>query len=149
MKLTLVSGIAIASIILGCQSSDREDLIEHPNVLFISLDDMNDWAQPLSGNSQALTPNLVEFEKESVNFLKNYCPSPGCNPSRAALLTGLHTYTSGMYSNYQDWRKVPKLTDATTLPHLFKNNGYHTAGAGKIFHYGQVDTLGWNDYYPS
>lgn len=119
-----------------------------PNVLFIAIDDLNDWASPLAGHSQILSPNLDAFGTTAVNFKRNYCTSPGCNPSRSTLLTGYHTYRSGMYSNYQDWRKVPKLKDAQTLPKFFKDQGYYTAGAGKIFHYGQVDTLAWHNYFP-
>lgn len=144
-QLLIVSILVIAS----CNIKPVEKLIKRPNVLFISLDDMNDWVQPLSGNEQSITPNLMAFGEEAVNFSRNYCASPGCNPSRAALLTGLHTYSSGMYSNYQDWRKVPKLAESLTIGQHFKNNGYYTAGAGKIFHYNQVDTLGWDDYYPA
>lgn len=132
---------------VSCTSEEK--LTTHPNVLFISIDDLNDWVEPLAGHSQTLTPNLHRFAAESVNFTKNYCASPGCNPSRSALLTGLHTYTSGMYSNYQEWRKVPKLRNVKTLSHYFKDHGYYTAGAGKIFHYDQVDTIAWHDYYPS
>ncbi len=141
--------IAAILVIASCNNKSKVKLIEHPNVLFISLDDMNDWVQPLSGNEQSITPHLMEFGEEAVNFTRNYCASPGCNPSRAALLTGLHTYSSGMYSNYQDWRKVPKLAESLTIGQHFKNNGYYTAGAGKIYHYNQVDTLGWDDYYPA
>ena len=134
--------------LIGCTKNDKE-LINHPNVLFIALDDMNDWTEPLAGNSQALTPNMNAFKKEAVNFTRNYCTSPGCNPSRSTLLTGLHTFNSGMYSNYQDWRKVPLLKNRPTLSHYFRQNGYFTAGAGKIFHYSQVDTMAWDEYYPS
>ena len=131
----------------GCQSPP--DVIEHPNVLFISLDDMNDWAGPLGGNPQALTPQLDRFASTGVTFARNYTASPGCNPSRSAMLTGLHTYSSGMYSNYQDWREVPALQQVRTIGQHFRESGYYTAGAGKIFHYGQVDTLGWDAYFPS
>lgn len=141
--------ILLAGLLLSCSSAKDDNLISHPNVLFISLDDMNDWVEPLSGNDQTITPRLSRFADEAVNFTKNYCPSPGCNPSRSALLTGLHTYSSGMYSNYQDWRDVPRLQEVQTIGQYFRENGYYTAGAGKIFHYGQVDTLGWDAYYPS
>ena len=129
--------------------SCNENHHNKPNILFISIDDMNDWTTPLGGNNQVITPNLEDFRSKSVNFSKNYCTSPGCNPSRATMMTGLHTFNSGMYSNYQDWRKVPKLSEATTLPELFKQNGYFTAGAGKIYHYSQVHPDSWNEYYPS
>lgn len=136
-------------IFCSCGPEEHEVLIEQPNVLFISLDDLNDWIEPLAGNGQSVTPNLSAFGDESVVFTQNYCASPGCNPSRSAVLSGLHTYTSGMYSNYQDWRKIPKLADARTLNQEFQNAGYYTAGAGKIYHYDQVDTLGWDAYFPS
>ncbi len=139
--------------LIGCSRQAPEEgkdaLIERPNVLFIALDDLNDWSGPLAGHKQALTPNLDAFGKEAVNFTRNYCTSPGCNPSRSTLLSGLHTYTSGMYSNYQDWRKVPRLQNRPTLGRYFRENAYFTAGAGKIFHYTQVDTLAWDDYFPS
>lgn len=133
----------------GCTPNDSPQMIKHPNVLFISLDDMNDWVGSLAGNDQTITPALDQFAKQGVNFTRNYAPSPGCNPSRSAMLTGLHTYTSGMYSNYQEWRKVPALQQVQTIGQHFRTNGYYTAGAGKIFHYDQVDELGWDDYYPA
>ncbi|MDO6604416.1 sulfatase [Arenibacter palladensis] len=151
-KAFKISFFAFFLLIAGCKNDKKgkeKELVAHPNVLFISLDDMNDWIRPLAGSSQTITPNLDKFAENSVNFTKNYCPSPGCNPSRSAVLTGVHTYNSGMYSNYQDWRKVPKLSNTLTLGQYFNNNGYRTVGAGKIFHYQQVDTLGWDDYYPS
>ena len=122
---------------------------EKPNVLFIAIDDLNDWITPLGGHPQAKTPNIDAFAATAVNFRKNYCTSPGCAPSRASVMTGMHTYNSGMYSNYQDWRKVPKLENAITLGEYFKEYGYYSAGAGKIYHYGHIAPRTWHDYYPS
>ena len=134
---------------IACTGPRKESrLLQNPNVLFIGIDDLNDWIEPLAGNSQSLTPNLDNFASEAVNFTHSYCASPGCNPSRTALLTGLHTYSSGMYSNYQDWRKVPELQEGVTLNQHFRKHGYYTAGAGKIYHYDQVDSSGWDDYFP-
>ena len=121
--------------------------IKQPNVLFISVDDLNDWIEPLGGHPQAKTPNLARFAEQSVNFTHNYCASPSCNPSRTSLMTGIHCYNSGMYSNYQVWREV--LPDALTLPQYFSANGYWAAGAGKIFHNNMPDPQSWDDYFPS
>ncbi|YCM46906.1 sulfatase (plasmid) [Verrucomicrobiaceae bacterium 227] len=118
-----------------------------PNVLFISVDDLNDWIEPLGGHPQAKTPNFQRLAKQSVTFARNYCPSPGCNPSRSATMTGLHPSTTGMYTNYQDWRKA--IPQAVTLGSYFREHGYFSAGAGKIFHYTQIDRKGWEDYFPS
>jgi arylsulfatase A-like enzyme len=142
---------AAAAAFTGCSrsrggGSDRV-LHEPPNVLFISVDDLNDWIEPLGGHPQARTPNLARFAGEAVNFTRNYCASPACNPSRTALLTGQHCYTSGLYSNYQVWREV--LPDAVTLPKYFSQNGYWAGGAGKIFHNNMPDPQSWEDYFPS
>jgi arylsulfatase A-like enzyme len=141
----------ITLVALGCTKTADEELQtedqKRPNVLFIAVDDLNDWIEPLGGHPQARTPNLNELAEESILFTQNYCASPGCNPSRTALLTGIHTYNSGMYSNYQYWREV--LPDAQTMPQFFMENGYWAGGAGKIFHNDQPDPESWDDYYPS
>ncbi len=117
------------------------------NVLFISIDDLNDWIEPLGGHPQARTPNLKRFAEESVNFTHAYCPSPACCPSRTAIMTGLAPYTSGVYSNYQDWREVIK--NYKSIGKYFRENDYYSAGAGKIFHYHMVDPSCWDKYWPS
>ncbi len=142
------AGISAASLAAaGCGVSKQSPAGPKPNVLFISVDDLNDWIEPLGGHAQAVTPNLTRLAKESVNFTHNYCASPACNPSRTALLTGIHTYNSGLYSNYQVWREV--LPDAVTLPNYFSDHGYWSAGAGKIFHNNMPDPRSWDDYFPS
>ena len=118
-----------------------------PNILFIAVDDLNDWVEPLGGHPQARTPVLSRFARQAVTFGRSYCASPGCNPSRAAVMTGRHTYRSGMYSNYQDWRKA--IPNAVTLGECLRKHGYWSAGAGKIFHYTQVAPACWDAYYPS
>lgn len=135
--------------LLAC-AGDRageEGPLRPPNILFIAVDDLNDWIEPLGGHPQARTPNLARLAAEGVLFTRAYTASPSCNPSRTALLTGKHPTTSGMYSNYQWWREV--LPDAVTLPRYFADHGYRAAGAGKIFHNNQPDPGSWDDYFPS
>ncbi len=129
----------------GGEGGGTEDA--RPNILFISVDDLNDWIEPLGGHPQARTPSLSRLAAQGVLFERAYTPSPSCNPARTALLTGLHTYTSGMYSNYQVWREV--LPDVVTLPRYFGDHGYWVGGAGKIFHNNMPDPRSWDDYYPS
>jgi arylsulfatase A-like enzyme len=137
----------IAVLMMGVWIGAPAVAVDRPNVLFIAIDDLNDWIEPLGGHPQAKTPNLSRFAKQAVNFTRNYCPSPGCNPSRSAVMTGYLPYKSGMYSNYQDWRKV--MPGAVTLGEYFRQNGYYSAGAGKIYHYSQVAPRTWDAYYPS
>lgn len=105
-----------------------------PNVLFIAIDDMNDWTTLFNRNNPIKTPNLERLARRGVFFSKAFCSTPACNPSRTAIMTGLHATTSGVYGNRDPWRKM--LPDAVTLPQYFERHGYATKGAGKIFHHG-------------
>lgn len=116
-------------------------LIEHaaaaekPNVLFIAIDDMNDWTTVFDAKNPIKTPHLERLAKRGCFFSRAYCAAPGCNPSRTAILTGYYPTTSGVYNNGQAWRKM--VPDVVTLPQYFKRQGgYTTLGAGKIFHHG-------------
>ena len=121
--------------------------IKRPNVLFIAVDDLNDWTSLHKGHRQAITPNLERLAKRGVTFTSAHCAAPACNPSRAALMTGHAPYNSGMYKNEQVWREV--LGEALTIPQYLTKHGYYSAGAGKIFHNNQPDPASWQDYYPS
>lgn len=106
---------------------------ERPNVLFIAIDDLNDWTSLYAPGNPIRTPNLERLARRGVFFSRAYCASPACNPSRVAVMTGLRPTTTGVYGNKSDWRRA--LPDAVTIPRHFMKNGYHAAGAGKIFHH--------------
>ncbi len=115
---------------------------DKPNVLFIPIDDMNDWVTHLGGHPQSITPNLDRLAKRGVTFTNAYCAVPACNPSRTALLTGLRPSTTGVYYNSNPWR--PVLPDVVTLPKHFKDNGYFCAGFGKVYHGRYADASDWH-----
>lgn len=119
------------------------------NVLFISVDDLNDWIGCMGGHPQTRTPNLDRLAAQGVLFTNAHCAAPMCNPSRAALMTGVRPTTSGVYENNQPFRMSPVVKDALTLPGLLRQNGYRATGAGKIFHGPFPDPQSWDDYWPS
>ncbi len=117
-----------------------------PNVLFIAVDDLNDWVGCLGGHPQAKTPNIDALAARGVNFTRAYCACPVCNPSRTALMLGLRSSTTGVYSNGNDRRDSPVAMSVTPLNTYFRQQGYYVAGAGKIYH-GDGDQFGeWDDY---
>ena len=118
-----------------------------PNVLFIAIDDLNDWIGALGGHPQARTPNLDRLTKRATLFTRAYCQAPACNPSRASLMTGILPSTSGVYLNSQPWRAA--MPDAVTLPQHFMKHGYWAGGSGKIYHGPFPDPPSWNTYWPS
>lgn len=119
---------ALASI-----SENSAPAPSRPDVLFIIVDDLNDWNSLLEPNAPIQTPNLERLAHRGTLFTHAYCASPACNPSRVATLTGLRPTTSGVYGNKSDWRRA--LPDRPTLMQRFRDAGYHVRGAGKIFHH--------------
>ncbi|MDP6357949.1 MAG: sulfatase [Planctomycetota bacterium] len=115
---------------------------DRPNVLFIPVDDMNDWVTHLGGHPQSVTPNLDRLARRGVTFTNAHCAVPACNPSRTALLTGLRPSTTGVYYNTNPWR--PVLPEVITLPRHFKDNGYFCAGFGKVYHGRYADPKDWH-----
>ena len=105
-----------------------------PNVLFISIDDLNDWIGCLGGHPQAKTPNLDRLAARGTVFLNAHCQSPLCNPSRTSVMTGLRPSTTGIYSLQPAFRTVPSLKDYVSLPKAFAANGYATSTCGKMYH---------------
>ena len=117
-----------------------------PNVLFISVDDLNDWIGCLGGHPQTITPNFDRLAASGVLFTNAHCAAPACNPSRTAIFTGLPPHRSGLYENMQKMREV--LPDVDLMPRHFSRHGYWSAGAGKLLHY-MIDPQSWDEYFPN
>lgn len=121
---------------------------DRPNILFIAIDDMNDWTGFLGGHPQAQTPHLDSLAERGVNFTNAHCPAPGCSPSRNALLYGVEPFNSGLYAFY-DQEKLPSdiLRPYTALTEFLKVNGYQTFGSGKIHHHRTPTAQEWTEFY--
>lgn len=109
-----------------------------PNVLFIAIDDQNDWIGALGGHPQAKTPHLDALAQRGTVFTNAHCQAPLCNPSRSSLLTGLRPSTTGIYGLTPGIRAVERTRTHVTLPQTFTRAGYTTFAAGKIYHDGSV-----------
>ncbi len=143
--------LGLLLLICACTTQSETQIPkEKYNVLFISIDDLNDWVGCLGGHPQTRTPHIDQLAKQGTLFTRAYCPATACLPSRASIMTGVAPYNSGCYENKADqqWQYILKPI-ADTLPGHFRKNGYFTAGAGKIFHHFQNDPESWDDYYPS
>lgn len=126
-RLLLVLGGLITQVIVAA-----------PNVLFIAIDDQNDWIGALGGHPQAKTPHLDALVQRGTVFTNAHCQAPLCNPSRSSLLTGLRPSTTGIYGLTPGIRAVDRTRTHVTLPQTFTRAGYTTFAAGKIYHDGSV-----------
>jgi arylsulfatase A-like enzyme len=112
---------------------------EKPNVLFIAIDDLNDYVNCMNGYIQAHTPNIDRLAAQGILFSNAHCQAPICGPSRASIMTGLHPSSSGNYLQVSD--KNIKKSNAHTansifMPDYFEMHGYKTMAVGKIYHNG-------------
>lgn len=119
-----------------------------PNILFIAIDDMNDWTGFLGGHPQVKTPNMDALAAKGVNFTNAHCIAPACSPSRNALLFGVEPFHSGFYPFYK-LENVPSkvMSKYTSLPTFLKQNGYNTYGAGKIHHGFAPTDAEWTNFH--
>ncbi len=126
--LTRLAALTLSGALVLASAADR------PNILFIAVDDLNDWIGCLGGHPQAQTPHMDGLAEHGVLFSNAHTAAPLCNPSRTALLFGKRPTTTGVIGNRDDWRTFDSLKGSESLPQFFRRNGYFTAAAGKIFH---------------
>lgn len=129
MRVLLV--VAIGGVFAGVGRA-----ADQPNVLFIAIDDLNDWVGPLAGHPQVKTPNLDKLAARGTIFTNAHCQAPLCNPSRTSVLTGLRPTTTGVYALAPWFRASTKLRNHATLFQWFHQHGYTTLTGGKLFHGG-------------
>jgi len=148
--------LLMLTVLGSCRNGKKEHV--PPNVLFIAIDDLNDWAGYLGGHPDALTPNLDRLAGQSTVFTSAHASATACQPSRNSLLWGLHPVTTGWYENLWNRQELDRVTDSirkisVALPHYFREQGYRTMVAGKVFHHGPADGTGlerefWDEILP-
>ena len=115
-------------LLLACPGFAKEN---PPNVLFLAVDDLNNWVGCLGGHRQAKTPNIDALAKKGVLFEQAYCAAPLCHPSRTAIMTGLRPSTTGIYGNLNWFRDMPQYKDWVTLQSTEQDqsNAYYNVAA--------------------
>lgn len=134
-------------------AQDRLPLVQktaasRPNILFIAIDDLNDWLGCYQGHPQAQTPHIDALAARGVQFNNAHCQAPICNPSRISMLLGLLPSTTGHYFLSPTLRSAPSTAKSQTLFQYFREHGYFTSTRGKIFH-GPVDRASFDEVSPS
>lgn len=113
---------------LACALAGLAHAAERPNIVFIMSDDHAVRAVSAYGDSLMETPNIDRIAARGMRFDRAYVGNALCGPSRATMLTGLHSHGHGFYSN--DWSGEFD-GNQQTLPKLLREAGYRTAVIGK------------------
>lgn len=138
LPTSLVVSVALLFLATFGWAAGAAEPRQSPNVLFIAIDDLNDWVGCLGGHPQARTPNIDALAARGVLFADAHCQAPLCNPSRASLMTGLRPSTTGIYALRPGIRDVESLKAHVTLPEYFGSQEYFTFTCGKVYHDGSI-----------
>ena len=143
--MTWISNLFRAALFLVFMSAGTA-CAKQPNVLFLAVDDMNDWIGSLGATPRAITPNLDKLAARGVNFSNAHTPGVYCAPARAAIFSGQYASTTGCYRSSDYFTDHPEIEG---LPLSFSKAGYTTLGVGKLYHHmpGSIDVRGWDEFY--
>lgn len=132
---TLVIAVLAMSGVVASSGAEAEP----PNILFIIADDLG---ARLGGYDDPLarTPQLDALADRGVLFRNCFTQFATCGPSRASMLSGLYPFQTGITRNNIKVEKSK--TPVTSLPKLFRQNGYFTGRVGKVFHMGVPGGMG-------
>lgn len=126
--------LALGLLFLG----GKAEAAGQPNVLFCISDDQS-WEHASAYGYQAIrTPNFDRVAREGVLFNNAFSPSPGCSPTRAAMLTGRHIWqieNAGTHAS-----TFPK--KYVTYPDVLEQHGYFIGGTGKLWGPGEFELSG-------
>ena len=144
--------LILATLSLAPLANVQADETARPpyNVLFIAIDDLNDWGGAFGGapQAQSATPRMDKFAHNgSVVFQQANCAGPVCCPSRSALMSGFMPNRTGVYGNSQDMLDAKLVQTHYTLPEYFSKHGYRTLSTGKIFH-GGLAAWAFDEWFP-
>ena len=111
-------------------------LKSRPNIIYILADDLGYGDLSCYGQTKFSTPNLDKMATEGMRFTQHYAGSSVCAPSRAALLTGLHTGHMRVRGNYETGPDgfgagVALKPEDVTVAEILKKAGYKTGLVGK------------------
>jgi arylsulfatase A-like enzyme len=108
-----------------------------PNIIFILADDLGYGELGCYGQQKIKTPNLDLMASEGMRFTQCYAGTTVCAPSRASLMTGLHTGHTRIRGN----AAVPLLAQDVTVAEVLQPARYKTGVVGK-WGLGLADTPG-------
>jgi len=131
--LRVLFSVLLAALLTGCGSEAPPEEKPAPNILLIVADDLGYGDLGAYGQQRIRTPELDALAAEGLRFTDFYAGSTVCAPSRAALMTGLHTGHAPIRGNgeVQPMGQRPIEDEVVTVAEVLQARGYDTALIGK------------------
>ena len=128
VKRMLRSNLVGLLLAAACSSpAQAQQPSQPPNILLIQADDLGYGDLSAYGQAQFRTRALDRLAREGIRFTQYYAGSTVCAPSRASLMTGLHTGHAWIRGNGEHALRLEDLT----IAELLRTAGYRTAVIGK------------------
>ncbi len=120
-------------LIIGCTAEAEEPQSQRPNIIYILADDLGYGDLGSYGQENIKTPNLDRMAEEGMRFTQHYSGSTVCAPSRAVLMTGLHSGHAPIRGNRETMPigQYPLQYGTQTVAKRLKHAGYATGAFGK------------------
>lgn len=129
IKFNYLSCFSLVTLLVAsCAQKEKPPEPLKPNIVLIVADDLGYGDLSCYGQEVLSTPNIDRMASEGIMFSNHYTGSTVCAPSRASLLTGLHTGHVSVRSNDPN---MLLYEEETTLAEKMKEGGYITCAIGK------------------
>ena len=104
-----------------------------PNIILILADDLGYGESGCYGQQKIQTPNIDRMATMGMRFTQFYAGTAVCAPSRASLMTGLHTGHTAVRGNrgYKPEGQFPLPDSSLTIASVLQRQGYTTGAFGK------------------
>ena len=96
MPLLLIA--SYLCLALSFQTSNDDFKKKHPNILWITVEDMSHQHLGCYGGKVAQTPFIDQLAKESMRYTNVFSTAGVCAPSRSAIITGMYQTSAGSHN---------------------------------------------------
>ena len=126
--------LVFQAIFFSCNRDRAPKTNNRPNIVWIFVEDMNDW-MGCYGDNTVPTPNIDKLAEEGIRFDRAYMPAGVCSATRSAIALGAMQTSLGVHNHRSSRQRIPdeKIElpgDTKTVYQLMRNNGYHVINNG-------------------
>lgn len=126
---------SFSALVLLCLCLSCAEKQAPPNIILIMTDDQGYGDISAHGSPDVSTPHMDALKTQSIS-LEDFQVSPTCAPTRAAILSGMHPFKTGVTHTILERERMA--LGITTLPEILKRGGYTSGIFGK-WHLGDED----------
>jgi len=126
----LSSGYARAAVLPENNVLNKDRDQDRPNILWLVSEDNSPETIGVYGDPAAYTPHIDSLASRGIVFRHAFSHAPVCAVARSALLSGMHSPSTGMHQMRSRIVQPPEIEDLF-YPNLLRKAGYYTTNNSK------------------